>query len=308
MKNVLGTIALSAILLLTFSAGSKTKAQAREPNPQANHYANELAEIAQTGPDLTVWQAQRAIVAGILSSSNFSAGEPGSFRFNPDSFEFDATLLRHRDSQHFKVDLKMLPPVAVKHGSSTFLYGDSFLYRLKDATGKDLPDPLAKLGWDGQGQQTAELVANALNHLHEMAGEKGTALRDFPQAATAWQALATKPPISEEVRAQRLLAETAFRERKLAQALYHYERGVELDPVWPEGRFNAALVAAELEYYDEAVEQMSAYLELAPNAPDAQDARDNIAIWQGKAEQQAVKATEDQPKRPYNGRGYPGNK
>jgi hypothetical protein len=83
MKNVLGTIALSAVLLLTFSGGSKIAAQAREPNPQASHYANELAEIAQTGPDLTLCQAQRAIVPGFLSSSNFIEGPPGQLPLQP---------------------------------------------------------------------------------------------------------------------------------------------------------------------------------------------------------------------------------
>jgi tetratricopeptide (TPR) repeat protein len=283
--------------LLAFSAGGKAAAQAREPDPQASHYANQLAEIAQTGPDLTLWQAQRAIVAGFLSSSNFIEGDPGSFRFSLAGFEFNATPLGHRDSRHFSVDLTALPRVVTKRGFGA--------YRLKNEAGKDLPDPLAKLEWSGNDQQTAELVANALNHLRDMAGEQGAGLRDFSRAATAWRALATKPPIPEAVRAQRLLAETALKEKKLAQALVHYERGVELDPVWPEGRFNAALVAAELEYYDEAVEQMRAYVELAPNAPDAQDARDNIAIWQDKAAQQVVKSPENQPKRQ---NGWPGSK
>jgi hypothetical protein len=305
MKNVLSTIAFTAILLLAFSAGVKAAAQARETNPQASHYANEVAEIAQTGPDLTLWQAQRAIVAGFLSSSNFIEGDSGSFRFSLDGFEFDATPLGHRTSQHFKVDLTALPKISSKLEHPQHFGGT---YRLKDETGEDLPEPLNKLGWDGQDQQTADLVANALNHLRDMAGERGTALRNFSPAAAAWRTLSPKPPISEAVRAQRLLAETAINERKLPQALVHYERGVEIDPLWPEGRFNAGYVAAELEYYGEAVEQMRAYLELAPNAPDAQDARDNIAIWQDKAAQQAVKAAEGQPKRPENGHGWPGNR
>jgi hypothetical protein len=33
---------------------------------------------------------------------------------------------------------------------------------------------------------------------------------------------------------------------------------------------------------------MRCYLELMPNAPDAQDARDQMLLWQAKAEQQAV--------------------
>jgi tetratricopeptide (TPR) repeat protein len=291
MNKVLVTIVLPAILLLICPVAGM--AQTPEPNPEAERSSRALAEIAQIGPDLTLWQAQRVIVAGFVSSPSFIEDDPGSFRFSPEGFEFNATLLGHRDSQHFKVDLKSLPQVFPKRGFGA--------YRLKNEAGKDLPEPLNKLGWDGQAQQTAELVANALNHLREMAGERGAALRDFPQAAAAWRALSPKPPIPEAVRAQRLLAETAVADRKLAQALYHYERGVELDPVWPEGRFNAALVAAELEFYDEAVEQMRAYLELAPNSSDAQDARDHIVIWQDKARQKAVTNHENQPPRNLGG-------
>jgi regulator of sirC expression with transglutaminase-like and TPR domain len=56
-----------------------------------------------------------------------------------------------------------------------------------------------------------------------------------------------------------------------------------LYPTWPEGHFNAALIAAELGNYTDAAEHMQAYLELLPNAPDAQSARDQVDLWQLKA-------------------------
>jgi tetratricopeptide (TPR) repeat protein len=228
------------------------------------------------------------VIAGFRASPSDIVTDPGSFSFSLDGFELNATM-PNRKEFHYKVDLKTLPQVFPKRGFAG-------VYRLKDEAGKDLPEPFNRLLWQiGQSQETAELVANTLNRLRKMAGEQGMALRNFPQAAAAWRALSPKPPVPEAVRAQRLLAETAFNERKLAKALYHYERGVELDPVWPDGRFNAALVAAELEFYDEAIEQMRAYLELAPDSPDAQDARDHIVIWQDKATQKAARRSEDQP-------------
>ena len=105
----------------------------------------------------------------------------------------------------------------------------------------------------------------------------------FTQQAAAWRALPSKPSIPEEVRQQRLLAENAVQEKKPDEALNHYETGLALYPTWPQGYFNAALIAAELGFYDEAVEQMQAYLELVPDAPDVQSARDQIVIWQYKA-------------------------
>jgi tetratricopeptide (TPR) repeat protein len=248
-----------------------------------------LSDIAQSGPDLTHWQAQRVIVAGLLISPGIAEGDSTSFRFSPESLEFDATLFRRKQSQHFAVNLRTLPRVIAKHG-----FGG--VWRLKDEAGKDLPEPLDKLAWSGPDQQSAELVANALNYLRETIAAQDDALREFPQQAAAWRALAAKPPLPEAIRGQRLLAETALTDRKAAQALVHYERGVELDPVWPEGRYNAALVAAELELYDEAVEQMRAYVTLAPDANDAQEARDHIVIWQDKATQKPAESPEDQPR------------
>jgi hypothetical protein len=55
--------------------------------------------------------------------------------------------------------------------------------------------------------------------------------------------------------------------------------------MWPEGWFNAALVAGELGEYPEAVEFMQNYLELVPDAKDAQSARDQLEIWKMKAQE-----------------------
>lgn len=127
MKNVLGTIALSAILLLMCPAKVKTQVGfPTAPNPQPNRYARELAEIAQTGLDLTLWQTRRVIVAVFLSSSNFSGCDPGSFRFNSNNFEFDATPLGHSDSQQFSMDLTTLPKVIAKR--TALLYAELKYY------------------------------------------------------------------------------------------------------------------------------------------------------------------------------------
>jgi hypothetical protein len=49
--------------------------------------------------------------------------------------------------------------------------------------------------------------------------------------------------------------------------------------MWPEGHFNAAVIYGELRD-EKAVWHMRDYLELVPNAPDAQAASDQIIIWQ----------------------------
>lgn len=243
----------------------------------------QAAETTKNSPpmadSMSIWQARRTVIADFVAiDPYFITADPGSFRFTLDSFEFDGKLHK-KNREHFKIDLKSLEPVFIKKS----FYG----YRAKNEAGGDLPAPLPQLVLWRKGDRDpaafAESFAAALNRLRAFAGDQGSALRDFPRQAAAWRALPSKPPIPEEVRAQRLLAENAVKQKNLENALDHYETGLELYPTWPQGYFNAALVAAELGFYAEAVEHMRAYLELVPDAADAQSARDQIVIWQDNA-------------------------
>jgi regulator of sirC expression with transglutaminase-like and TPR domain len=118
--------------------------------------------------------------------------------------------------------------------------------------------------------------------------DNGSNGKDFHQQSAAWRALPSKPPIPEAARVQRLLAEDAVKQKQPEEALNRYEEGLNTCPTWPQGHFNAALIAASLGFYDEAVENMQAYLELMPDASDVQSARDQIAIWQYKAKQNSA--------------------
>lgn len=243
-------------------ARPKQPSQSKEPRPAAD--------------SMSIWQARRALVASIVAAHPGSLTvDPNSFRFTRDSFEFDGELRKNRE--RFKVDLKTLGPVIAKRGFSP-------VYRVKDEAGRDLPSPLNHLEYWGNGHRAADAqsLADALNRLRSFVRATDT-LRTFPQQAAAWRALASKPPVPEEVRVQRLLAENAVKEKKPEEALSHYETGLELYPTWPQGYFNAALINAELGAYAEAIEYMQAYLELVPDAPDAQAARDQIVIWKYKA-------------------------
>jgi tetratricopeptide (TPR) repeat protein len=111
---------------------------------------------------------------------------------------------------------------------------------------------------------------------------------EFQKRAAAWRALPAKPPISDDVKRNRLLAEDAYQQKQFDTAAAEYEAGLEIDPLWAQGHFNAALIYGELKDYDDAVWHMRCYLELLPNAPDAQEARDQMLLWQGKAKQQTA--------------------
>jgi hypothetical protein len=53
-------------------------------------------------------------------------------------------------------------------------------------------------------------------------------------------------------------------------------------PTWPDGQFNPATLAAENKDYDTAILHMKEFLELVPESPDTQVAKDNIIIWRDR--------------------------
>jgi hypothetical protein len=104
----------------------------------------------------------------------------------------------------------------------------------------------------------------------------------FQEEARAWRALPVKPGLPEGVRRSQLLAEDAIKNKNFEEAVDYYEQGLNVSPLWPEGQFNAALLYGEMGIYGQAVIHMKRYLELKPDAPDTQAARDQIVIWQAK--------------------------
>ena len=104
----------------------------------------------------------------------------------------------------------------------------------------------------------------------------------FQEEASAWRALPVKPVLPEALRRFKTLAEDAIQNKNFEKAIDYYEQGLEVSPLWPEGQFNAALLYGELQIYGQAMLHMKRYLELSPDAKDAQAARDQIIIWQSK--------------------------
>lgn len=138
-------------------------------------------------------------------------------------------------------------------------------------------------------QHSAALFAAALNALIRSPLSHGLDAAAFHQKAAEWRALAIKPPISQDVRIRRSLAEDAIKNNKPEEALKYYEEGLGIDPTWAQGWYNAAVVAGQLGFYADAVDHMKNYLQLVPDAADAQSAQDQIGVWQYKAGKTAQK-------------------
>lgn len=108
---------------------------------------------------------------------------------------------------------------------------------------------------------------------------------EFQQRAKEWLALPQKQPLPEEAHRFRVLADDAVQNKEFDKAANYYEQGLAIDPMWPAGQFNAAMIYGELEFYPLAVMHMKRYLALNPDAKDARAYQDKIYIWEEKAKE-----------------------
>lgn len=269
-----------------------------------------VASAQQAAEEMSLWRARHTLVAasqyaGINGSArgfHYFAVSPSSIRLNSESLELDATDAKGR-TLHLRAPLKEMEtysPECDRSGGCFGVRGKSGKrFSVQDDVehkehrvmfGND-PSPIAHplcsraQNYDNC-MNSAGWFASALNGLYAFAISHPTAAGDFHQQAAAWRALTTKPPMAEGARIRRLAAEDAINRQKPFEALNYYELGVEADPTWAQGWFNAAVIASHLEYYADAVEHMQNYLELMPDAADAQSARDQMDLWRFKAGQQ----------------------
>ncbi len=126
------------------------------------------------------------------------------------------------------------------------------------------------------------LKQHAMQEKEKFAAEPAL-FADFQEKAKTWRALAVKPPLPETVQRCRIMAEDAFKNRDFEKAAEYYEQGLQIEPLWPQGRHNAAWLYAELKDYQSAVLHIKRYLEVAPDAANAKQARDMLYLWEGKA-------------------------
>lgn len=93
-------------------------------------------------------------------------------------------------------------------------------------------------------------------------------------------AMPVKPPLPEEARKYRVQAEAAVERKSFEEATDRYRDALRVAPWWPEGHYNRALLLAEMSRHALAVREMKRYLLLAPGAPDARAAQDQIYKWE----------------------------
>ena len=107
----------------------------------------------------------------------------------------------------------------------------------------------------------------------------------FTNEAKRYREMPVKPALPEDVQRCRVMAEGAFNNKDFMKALEYYRKGLAIELLWPQGQYNAAILAGELHWYGMAAFHMKRYLELVPDATNAKTAREKMYLWEEKAKE-----------------------
>jgi tetratricopeptide (TPR) repeat protein len=103
----------------------------------------------------------------------------------------------------------------------------------------------------------------------------------FAAKATQYREAKVKPAVTEAQRKLIVQANVMNQQKEYAKAIDYYLKAVDVDPVaYPAAYFNLALLAAQMQWYSEAIGYMQQYLQLAPDAKDVRSAQDKIYEWE----------------------------
>jgi len=86
--------------------------------------------------------------------------------------------------------------------------------------------------------------------------------------------------LPEEARKYALRGDVLTKEGKFEEAVKEYRQAVQAAPYIAKLYFNTAMIYGELKRYPQAIRNMKTYLNLAPEAPNARAAKDQIYKWE----------------------------
>lgn len=103
----------------------------------------------------------------------------------------------------------------------------------------------------------------------------------FAAKAAQYREAKVKPAVSEAQRKFIVQANAMNQQKEYVKAIDYYLKAIEVDPVaYPAAYFNLALLAAQMQWYSEAIGYMQQYLQLEPDARDARSAQDKVYEWE----------------------------
>jgi hypothetical protein len=141
----------------------------------------------------------------------------------------------------------------------------------------------SKAAFELSNKEEAVSLASAFNVLQRYGVAADEA--EFADEAKRYREMPVKPTLPEDVQRARVAAEDAFNNKDFENAYWYYMEGLAIEPLWPQGLFNAALLEGELHWYNSAALHMKRYLLLVPDAANAKAAREKMYLWEVKAKE-----------------------
>ena len=131
---------------------------------------------------------------------------------------------------------------------------------------------------DAQGKYAESLpeYAQALS----FAGNEQEASTLRTAMFTASGKMPTPPEMPDDAHRNVVRGEALLNQGTLERALVEFNEALRIAPYMPKMYYNTALIYGELKQYDQAIRQMHLYLTVAPEAPDARAAQDQITKWE----------------------------
>jgi tetratricopeptide (TPR) repeat protein len=229
-------------------------------------------------PQMSFPEARQNIKKALQDAKLFSGNgtPPGNVQVSNYAFSFKDNYINQQLSYHFAKIQKLT--VEKKECFVTALGADDLAIRRLEGT---------SLYWPSRdvGQRFVDAVMAVRYWTSSGAlADDVVAFKDFQEKAKAWKALAQKPVLAEDARRFKVRAEDSAQKKDWENAVKSYEQGLAIEPLCPDGQLNAARIYGELHAAALAVMHMKRYLELCPDAPDAQKCRDQMYIWEGNVE------------------------
>ena len=160
----------------------------------------------------------------------------------------------------------------------------SIVTSLKDTvdTGSEKGGSCLPLYWNNK--ESARRFVSAVNRMiwENSAEVRAQRQQHFEQKVAEWRTAGSKVEVPEEAQRHFVVAQQAFQEKNFQHQAEELSAALDIYPTWPAEQFDLALILSELNRYSEAIQHMRMYLELTPDAPDAQRAKQQIWIWQDK--------------------------
>jgi tetratricopeptide (TPR) repeat protein len=122
-----------------------------------------------------------------------------------------------------------------------------------------------------------------------LVSDDATAALIRQRAAILLKSDPTASELPEQARRFALRGDVLIKEGSFAEALAEYRSALRIAPLSPQLHFNTALIHGQLKSYQAAIRSMTVYLQLAPDAPNARAAKDEIYKWEFILEKEGKK-------------------